>query len=235
MNSSAFSASALSGTTLVTVRVPRSTGLALVGPGLGGVVGRVARLGELGQHPELCRRPWRPAGRSRPSGSSVALGRLLGGEDLLALHRHEAEAERLPLAGRVDEDEGVDAVIGLPGEARRGLGGRRPRSRRPDGRRRSAPARSDARRSGRSSATAFSRSRNSSPVATGKYFSALVTTSISEPSLSLNLSDRPCGLASATPSGMVGTPVASEKRTVTGTAGPLNSEALLSLAASATG
>ena len=89
--------------------------------------------------------------------------------------------------------------------------------------------------SGPLAATARSRSRNSSPVATGKKASELATMSISDPSGRWKRTAMPCGLALASPSGIVGTPVASEKRTVTGTGSPANRAALLSVAPAALG
>ena len=65
--------------------------------------------------------------------------------------------------------------------------------------------------------------------------SEFVTTSTSPAAERWNFNDMPCGLAASSPSGRVGRPVASEKRTVTGTGGPANSAAVLSARPSAVG
>ena len=59
--------------------------------------------------------------------------------------------------------------------------------------------------------------------------------SISPPSGRWKRTAMPCGLALGSPSGMVGTPVASENRTVTGISPPWNSAAVLSAAPAALG
>ena len=79
-------------------------------------------------------------------------------------------------------------------------------------------------------ATARKKSRNSSPVETGKNFSELVTMSVSLPGR-WYLIAKPWGLAKSEPSGRFGIPVESEKRTVTGILLPSNSTARLNSAA----
>src|SRR6516164_1751805 len=86
--------------------------------------------------------------------------------------------------------------------------------------------------SGGLAASASSKSRKSSPVATGKNLSELIAMSVSLPSGRWNLMAMPCGLASADPSGIFGIPVESENRTVARIELPLNNTARLSSAAS---
>lgn len=73
---------------------------------------------------------------------------------------------------------------------------------------------------------ATSRSRNSSPVATGKNFTARITMFTSAPPGTWNLMAMPLGLEGA-PSGTDGKPPSLEKRTVTGMRLPSKSVARL--------
>src|SRR5262249_29997179 len=82
--------------------------------------------------------------------------------------------------------------------------------------------------SGELAASASSKSRKSSPVATGKNLRELITMSVSLPPGRWNLMAMPCGLAALPPSGTLGIPLESEKRTVTGIVAPLNNTARLS-------
>jgi hypothetical protein len=75
-------------------------------------------------------------------------------------------------------------------------------------------------------------SRKSAPDDTGKNLNELITMSVSVPSGKWNLIDIPCGLARGEPSGRLGIPVESEKRTVTGIGLPVKIIALLRRAAS---
>ena len=120
MNSSSRDAAALSGSIRSTVIVPRSTSLRSAGQGL------VASLvGSVGSASWADRRNW--AG-PLPSADRQLVhqevwrlpGGIRGGQMLRAVDGRDLEAERLALAGRVDEHEGIDAVIGLAGEAGRG-------------------------------------------------------------------------------------------------------------------
>src|SRR5215469_14964892 len=76
--------------------------------------------------------------------------------------------------------------------------------------------------SGGLAANASSKSRKSSPVATGKNLKELITMSVSPPSGRWYLIAMPCGLALGEPSGIFGTPVELENRTVTGIGLPLS-------------
>src|SRR5450631_761793 len=66
-------------------------------------------------------------------------------------------------------------------------------------------------------ATACNIARKSSGVATGKLLAEMLTMSVLAPSGRSNRMAMPCGLACGSASGMLGTPVGSEKRTMTGT------------------
>ena len=215
--------------------MPRSTSLRSAGQGLvASLVGSLgsaswARQAELG-------RPLAEAGRQLVHQEVWRLpGGIRGGQMLRAVDRADLEAERLALAGGVDEDEGIDAVIGLAGEAGRGCDAA---DRRRDGR----VARDEAVECGGLGGVRATRrpppaagARKSSAVATGKKASELATMSICEPSGSWKRTAMPCGLALGSPSGIAGRPVASEKRTVTGTGAPANRTAVLSCAPAALG
>src|SRR5262249_4628236 len=144
---------------------------------------------------------------------------------------HHLIADRLSLTRLVDEYKRIYTVILFIGKAIR-------RTHRGKGRRDGRMAHRELFefcRLGsvrRTAASASSKSRKSSPVATGKNLRELITMSVSLPSGRWNLMAMPCGLASADPSAIFGMPVESENRTVTGIGLPLNNTARLSPAAS---